>query len=123
VLFHASIFHVVFNMLALVPIGSALERVMGTVRFFHVILLLITSNGIIHVALAFLAAHNPIYPNQDLSVECGIGFSGVIFALIVIETSLSGTQHRRFAFKLTVCNEGGQRQSFQDFELFVIYEV
>ncbi|CAM6117630.1 unnamed protein product [Calypogeia fissa] len=91
---HASIFHVLFNMLALVPIGSALERVMGTVRFFHVILLLIVSNGVIHVGLAFLAAHNPIYPYADLSVECGVGFSGVIFALIVIETSLSGTQNR-----------------------------
>ncbi|KAL3692717.1 hypothetical protein R1sor_006368 [Riccia sorocarpa] len=94
VVFHASIFHVVFNMLALVPIGSALERIMGSVRFLHVIFLLATGNGIIHIGLAYLAAHNPFYVYTDLSVECGIGFSGVIFALIVIETSLSGTQTR-----------------------------
>lgn len=93
--FHASIFHVVFNMLALVPIGSGLERIMGSVRFLHIIFLLATSNGVIHIGLAYLAAHNPVYIYPDLSVECGIGFSGVIFALIVIETSLSGTQNRR----------------------------
>ncbi|KAL2635218.1 hypothetical protein R1flu_006697 [Riccia fluitans] len=94
VVFHASIFHVVFNMLALVPIGSALERIMGSVRFLHVIFLLATANGIINIGLAYLAAHNPVYIYTDLSVECGIGFSGVIFALIVIETSVSGTQTR-----------------------------
>ncbi|BFI29677.1 rhomboid-related protein 4 [Marchantia polymorpha subsp. ruderalis] len=94
VVFHASIFHVVFNMLALVPIGSGLERIMGSVRFLHIIFLLATSNGVIHIGLAYLAAHNPVYIYPDLSVECGIGFSGVIFALIVIETSLSGTQNR-----------------------------
>ncbi len=94
-MFHASILHLVFNMLALVPIGSGLERLLGSVRYFHVLFLLATSNSLIHVVIAYMAAYNPIHQYSDLLIECSIGFSGVIFAMIVIETRLSTTQTRR----------------------------
>jgi membrane associated rhomboid family serine protease len=86
----------VFNMLALVPIGSGLERLLGSVRYLHVLFLLTTSNALIQVAIAYIAAYNPIHWYPDLSMECSIGFSGVIFAMIVIETSLSTAQTRRY---------------------------
>ncbi|CAM6053742.1 unnamed protein product, partial [Sphagnum tenellum] len=94
VVFHASILHLVFNMLALVPIGSGLERLLGSVRYFHVLFLLATSNSLIHVVIAYMAAYNPIHQYSDLLIECSIGFSGVIFAMIVIETRLSTAQTR-----------------------------
>lgn len=94
--FHGSILHLVFNMLALVPIGSGLEHLLGSVRYLHVLFLLMTSNALIQVAIAYIAAYNPIHWYPDLLTECSIGFSGVIFAMIVIETSLSTAQTRRY---------------------------
>ncbi|KAL6997864.1 Rhomboid-like protein 15 [Sarracenia purpurea var. burkii] len=94
VLFHGSLLHVLFNMMALVPLGSELERVMGSVRMLYIIILLATSNAIFHLLIALLAAHNPLHSYQYLMNECAIGFSGILFSMIVIETSLSGVQYR-----------------------------
>lgn len=82
-------------MLALVPLGSELERVMGSIRLLYITILLATSNAILHFFIAFLVANNPFYHPQYFMNECAIGFSGILFSMIVIETSLSGAQHRR----------------------------
>ncbi|GAY32804.1 hypothetical protein CUMW_004160 [Citrus unshiu] len=86
IVFHGSLLHVLFNMLALVPLGSELERIMGSVRMFYITILLATSNAILHLLIALLVAHIPFYRLQNVMDECAIGFSGVIFSLIVIET-------------------------------------
>ncbi|MCO5608693.1 hypothetical protein L7F22_062907 [Adiantum nelumboides] len=93
-LFHVSILHLFFNMLALVPIGSGLERILGSVRYSHVLFLIATSNGVLHLLFALLSAHNPVHLYTFFMNECSIGFSGMIFAMIVMETSLSGVQNR-----------------------------
>ncbi|XP_020255982.1 rhomboid-like protein 15 [Asparagus officinalis] len=94
VLFHGSILHVVFNMLALVPLGTELERITGSVRLLYLMFLLATSNAIFHLSIALLVAYNPVYPYHLVMDECAIGFSGILFSMIVIETSLSGVQSR-----------------------------
>ncbi|CAK9137888.1 unnamed protein product [Ilex paraguariensis] len=94
ILFHGSLLHVLFNMMALVPLGSELERIMGSVRSLYLIILLATSNAIFHLLIALLVAHNPLNHDQYLMNECAIGFSGILFSMIVIETSLSGVQSR-----------------------------
>ncbi|KAL3532215.1 hypothetical protein ACH5RR_005736 [Cinchona calisaya] len=94
ILFHGSILHVLFNMLALVPLGSELERIMGSVRLLYMIILLATSNAIFHLVIALLVANNPFRHIEYLMNECAIGFSGILFSMIVIETSLSGVQSR-----------------------------
>lgn len=94
ILFHGSFLHVFFNMLTLVPLGSELERIMGTVRLLYTILLLALSNAVFHILIALLVAYNPFYPYTYLMNECAIGFSGILFSMIVIETSLSGVQTR-----------------------------
>lgn len=94
ILFHGSFLHVFFNMLALVPLGSELERIMGSVRLLYTTLLLALSNAVFHLFIALLVAHNPFHPYPYLMTECAIGFSGVLFSMIVIETSLSGVQSR-----------------------------
>ncbi|XP_052174047.1 rhomboid-like protein 15 isoform X2 [Diospyros lotus] len=94
ILFHGSLLHVMFNMLALVPLGSELERIMGSVRLSYVTILLATSNAIFHLLIAFLVAHNPFRSSNYLMNECAIGYSGILFSMIVIETSLSGVQSR-----------------------------
>lgn len=82
-------------MLALVPLGAELERIMGSVRLLYLIILLATTNAILHILIALLVSHNPIHPFPYFMNECAIGFSGVLFSMIVIETSLSGVQSRR----------------------------
>ncbi|PKU83578.1 Uncharacterized protein MA16_Dca008265 [Dendrobium catenatum] len=94
VLFHGSLLHVIFNMLALVPLGTELERIMGSVRLLYLMVLLATSNAIFHLIIALIVAHNPLHSYPFLMHECAIGFSGIIFSMIVIETSLSGIQTR-----------------------------
>lgn len=94
IFFHGSILHLVFNMLALVPLGSELERVMGSIRLFYMIVLLATSSAIFHLLITLIAAYNPVYSYYHFMNECAIGFSGVLFSMIVIETSLSGVQFR-----------------------------
>ncbi|XVE75801.1 hypothetical protein DITRI_Ditri12bG0121400 [Diplodiscus trichospermus] len=94
IIFHGSLLHVFFNMLALVPLGSELERIMGSIRLLYMIILLATSNAIFHLIIALVVAHNPFHGNEYLMNECAIGFSGILFSMIVIETSLSGVQSR-----------------------------
>lgn len=94
ILFHGSFLHVFFNMLALVPLGSELERIMGSVRLLYITLLLATSNAIFHLFIALMVGNNPFHPYPFLMNECAIGFSGILFSMIVIETSLSGAQSR-----------------------------
>ncbi|KAJ3674794.1 hypothetical protein LUZ60_005410 [Juncus effusus] len=99
ILFHANILHLVFNMLALIPLGAELERIMGSVRLFYLIFLLATTNAVFHLLIALLVDHNPFHALGYFMSECSIGFSGVIFSMIVIETSLSGA-HSRSVFGL-----------------------
>ncbi|CAM8980835.1 unnamed protein product [Rhodiola kirilowii] len=94
IIFHGSMLHVMFNMMALVPLGSELERIMGSVRLLYLILLLATTNAILHLLIAVIVAYNPFYGYGYLMNECAIGFSGILFSMIVIETSLSGVQYR-----------------------------
>ncbi|KAI7747349.1 hypothetical protein M8C21_007982 [Ambrosia artemisiifolia] len=94
VLFHGSILHLVFNMMALVPLGTELERVMGSIRLLYMIVLLATTSAIFHLLITLIAAFNPVYSYYHFMDECAIGFSGVLFSMIVIETSLSGVQSR-----------------------------
>lgn len=82
-------------MLALVPLGSELERIMGSIRMLYLTILLAISNAIIHLFIAVVMAYNPFHPYDNPMNECAIGFSGILFSLIVIETSLSGVQSRR----------------------------
>lgn len=94
VVFHGSLLHVLFNMLAFVPLGSELENIMGSIRLVYIVVLLAASNAVIHLLIALAIAHNPFHSYPDLMSECAIGFSGVLFSMIVIETSLSGIQSR-----------------------------
>lgn len=89
-------------MLALVPLGSELERIMGSIRLLYTIILLATSNAIFHLMIALVVAHNPFHPFEHLMNECAIGFSGILFSMIVIETSLSGVQSRRLVYSDTM---------------------
>lgn len=85
-------------MLALVPLGSELERIMGSIQLFFTIILLATSSAFFHLVIALLVTYIPFQSDEYLMNECAIGFSGILFSMIVIETRLSGVQSRRWVF-------------------------
>ena len=90
VLFHGSVLHLAFNMMAFVPMASSLERLLGTVQFAHILVLFTLLASIFHVGLAFIGGTLG-YPSMH---ECAIGFSGVIFGVIVVDTHLSSVAQR-----------------------------
>lgn len=50
---HAGILHLALNLTALVPTASGLERGMGSVRFAHMLLVLVVAQDLLHIALAY----------------------------------------------------------------------
>lgn len=96
---HGGLLHVAFNMMAFVPIGTSLERMQGTLALAHVIGLLIFVGGGAYVAFATAASYVPWSITTKVAHQCAIGFSGVIFGLIVVDNSLTGaTQRSIFGF-------------------------
>ncbi|GMH35303.1 hypothetical protein BSKO_03171 [Bryopsis sp. KO-2023] len=91
VVFHVGLLHIFFNMLAFVPIGGTLERTLGTVMFGYLILVIVVMSSFFSISMAHLLLYTGIYPRA--MVECTIGFSGVIFGLVVVNTQLSGASH------------------------------
>ena len=89
-LFHGGIIHLAFNMTAFVPMASSLERLLGSVQFLHIVFLFVALSSCFHVALAVIAGafgFNAMH-------ECAIGFSGVVFGVIVVDTHLQMVPRR-----------------------------
>jgi len=89
-LFHGGIIHLAFNMTAFVPMASSLERLLGSVQFCHIVFLFVALSSCFHVALAVVAGalgFNAMH-------ECAIGFSGVVFGVIVVDTHLQMVPRR-----------------------------
>ena len=89
-LFHGGIIHLVFNMTAFVPMATSLERLLGTVQFLFIVGLFITLSSSFHIAIAVCAGTMGFNAMR----ECAIGFSGVVFGVIVVDTHLSAVVRR-----------------------------
>uniref|UniRef100_A0A7S0RWB4 UBA domain-containing protein n=1 Tax=Pyramimonas obovata TaxID=1411642 RepID=A0A7S0RWB4_9CHLO len=94
VVFHGGVLHIVFNMLAFVPLGSSLERAIGSVQYMYTILVFCVIGACLHALGGYTLAMNPVLPLPRELNKCSIGLSGVIFGLIVVDTSMSGLQSR-----------------------------
>lgn len=91
---HGGLLHVAFNMMAFVPIGTSLERMQGTLALIHLISLLMFVGGGAYVGLATAAAYIPWSVATKVAFQCAIGFSGVVFGLIVVDNNLTGATQR-----------------------------
>lgn len=80
--FHNGILHIVFNMMAFIPMGSSLERMKGSLPFLWMIILFNILCATTQVLLAVLLDKLSIY--SGFMNECAVGFSGVIFGLMVV---------------------------------------
>lgn len=97
-LVHGSIMHLLFNMLALVPIASGLERSQGTLHLAALLAVLILLGNAGYVLLASLvqiaSTLLSLQLGQALAHQCAIGFSGIVFGLIVIDNLVSHATSR-----------------------------
>lgn len=98
-LLHIGILHLAFNMLALVPITSTLEHLNGTIKMGHMIALLALSGDVVFVALSYLLGK---WYSDTWLHSCAVGYSGIIFGLIVIDNAASGVSHRSIFGLLSV---------------------
>jgi hypothetical protein len=76
------------NMSALVPIGSSLERSLGTIKLAWLMASLLLVSDALYLALAYIPALAGLY--AGFAAQCAVGASGVIFALLVVETHAAG---------------------------------
>jgi membrane associated rhomboid family serine protease len=91
-IFHAGLLHILFNMMTLLQFGSTLERTLGSLPFFYLIglfwLLLPTIVAVVGIPLYLFAGV------EFFVAECGVGFSGILFALMVIDNSVNRVEKR-----------------------------
>jgi len=92
-LFHGGFVHILFNMMSMAAIGSSLEHSIGTVQLFFSVAWLIILCSCFSVAvswfLTMVVFYDPAYLKQQ-----SVGFSGVIFALCVVDIYKSSSSTR-----------------------------
>jgi hypothetical protein len=94
--FHSGFLHLALNMSAWVPLGSSLERCVGSVQFFHLTVVFALLGGSLHALAGASAGH------AGAGRECAVGLSGVIFSLVVVDSHLSPAQSRSLFGFVTV---------------------
>jgi membrane associated rhomboid family serine protease len=87
---HGGVLHILMNSMAFLALGPWWERTVGSLLFFYQICLLFPLGaGLIHILLALIASYNPIYPYLVWTNSCGVGFSGVLFTLMILQVQQS----------------------------------
>jgi membrane associated rhomboid family serine protease len=89
--FHAGLLHLAFNMMAFFPMGTSLERSLGSFNLLWLIGILIIFGDALYIAVSYLAS---LAGFPFLLFQCAVGFSGVIFGLIPLDVRASGGAQR-----------------------------
>ncbi|NP_001087563.1 rhomboid domain containing 1 L homeolog isoform X2 [Xenopus laevis] len=79
---HADDWHLYFNMVSLLWKGAKLERRLGTGLFASIILVFSQLIGVVYVILEYVLAE--FTGDPSFKMQCAVGFSGVLFALKVL---------------------------------------
>lgn len=79
---HADDWHLYFNMASLLWKGMKLERRLGGAWFFYLLSVFSALTGLVYLLLEALLTE--LTADQSYSMACAVGFSGVLFALKVL---------------------------------------
>jgi membrane associated rhomboid family serine protease len=96
--FHVNLVHIFANMIVLLDIGPPLERRLGSFLFLFIVFLMICVSGVFRAILAMsvrvaltpfeMSTRAPLLPLLSYirrqTHACAVGFSGVLFAFLVI---------------------------------------
>jgi membrane associated rhomboid family serine protease len=88
-LLHANIMHIGMNMMSFVALGRLLEQRHGTVPFFIMVVWMMIWTSCMYLIIAY-SAHLFIQYDQWM-YDHSIGFSGVLFHMVVLECSASAS--------------------------------
>ncbi|KAJ3443401.1 rhomboid-like protein [Anaeramoeba flamelloides] len=89
---HLGFFHILFNMTTFRWMGTSLEKLIGSVNMFILTFLFIILSGILNLGISYASLN--LFNYSRFYTSCGVGFSGVIFGMIVIESRLSHQRYR-----------------------------
>lgn len=78
---HTGWFHLILNMMTLISFGPKVELHLGSIQFANVVLQFSIWGALIYTIMAFAV---DIVHESDLDGTCVLGFSGVLFALLVV---------------------------------------
>eukprot|EP00076_Gallus_gallus_P013847 XP_015132486.1 rhomboid-related protein 4 isoform X1 [Gallus gallus] len=79
---HVDDWHLYYNMVSMLWKGITLERKLGSMWFAYIIAVFSVLTGIVYVLLEFMLVKILNDPSYEMS--CAVGFSGVLFALKVL---------------------------------------
>lgn len=79
---HVDDWHLYYNMVSMLWKGIMLERKLGSMWFAYIIAVFSVLTGIVYVLLEFMLVKILNDPSYEMS--CAVGFSGVLFALKVL---------------------------------------
>lgn len=90
--FHSGALHILMNMMSLFYLGKTIESKLGTLVFIGLTIQFALLSNTLYVLTAYAMA----YLTADMSWNnyCSVGFSGVLFAFLVIQTRISDAQTR-----------------------------
>ncbi|XP_038672160.1 rhomboid-related protein 4 isoform X2 [Scyliorhinus canicula] len=79
---HADDWHLYFNMVSLLYKGINLEERLGTRWFAYILSVFSAMTGVVYLVLEMLLAE--VMKDNSYKFQCAVGFSGVLFALKVV---------------------------------------
>ncbi len=96
VFFHLDLMHIGMNMLTAVSISTVLEKKIGTLRLLVSIWWAILLNAAIYLLIAYLGY--AVFGYENLMYQHALGYSGILFYLIVLESRLHSGRRSLFGF-------------------------
>jgi len=93
---HTHDLHLYYNMVSLAWKGLVLERRVGSAKFLLTLVLLTVMSSTAYVGLALLGSD--LLGDPTIMRQCAIGFSGVLFALKVINNNQRSSRSSYFGF-------------------------
>lgn len=94
---HGGILHLAMNMLSFTQLGASLENRIGTLSFLYHIMIFGFLSSLLHVIIAYIMM---LGGDSSYFYTGSLGFSGVLFTLIVIDNSIEGASPTRSLFGL-----------------------
>eukprot|EP00808_Paulinella_micropora_P014374 g59552.t1 len=94
---HADVLHIAMNMFAFVSLGCRVELALGSFNYLGMLWIIMGFGNIMYVVAGW-------FINELLAVtqpmSCAVGYSGVIFGILMVESSLSQGQRSFLGFTL-----------------------
>ena len=90
--FHGSLMHIGMNMMSTAAISTMVERRLGTVAYVLTVLWSVVLTGILYVGIALTG--QALMAKDDLMYSHSLGFSGIMFHLLVLESNLTPNAQR-----------------------------